>query len=236
MIKIAICDDDSEIAKNLSTQVQKYFAVWRKEVSIEVFYTASQLMAVHNERVFDFYLLDILLGRNCNGVALAKQIRNLCPSAEIVFITGFDDFRNEAFDIHAFHYLIKPIKFQMICKLFNDYFKRLNACEKPFIIVQQDRKRIKVIQEDIIYVSNKENMAIYHTTHGEVREYKSLKNVLKKLDSRFAQPNSKCIVNLCRMRGMEKNICSMQNGMTFNITRAYGSDFKKKFIDLGMED
>lgn len=53
-------------------------------------------------------LLDIQM-RNMNGVELAKKVKFLNPHINIIFTTGYTDYMQDAFELHASGYLIKPI-------------------------------------------------------------------------------------------------------------------------------
>lgn len=45
-----------------------------------------------------------------NGLELAEKIQEIQPSVEIVFITGFDRYAIDAFNIHAIDYMLKPVQ------------------------------------------------------------------------------------------------------------------------------
>ncbi|WP_230199477.1 response regulator [Bacillus ndiopicus] len=51
-----------------------------------------------------------------NGLELAEKIQEIQPSVEIVFITGFDRYAIDAFNIHAIDYMLKPIQKERLHK------------------------------------------------------------------------------------------------------------------------
>ena len=65
--------------------------------------------------------LDFVLEHDCNvafldvemagmsGVELAEQLKLQNPDINIIFATGFEEYRKEAYDLHASGYLTKPI-------------------------------------------------------------------------------------------------------------------------------
>lgn len=57
---------------------------------------------------FDVAFLDIQM-RSMNGVELARQIKLLIPDINLIFATGYAEYREDAFDMHASGYLVKPI-------------------------------------------------------------------------------------------------------------------------------
>lgn len=52
--------------------------------------------------------LDIQM-REVNGVVLAKKLKELYPKVNIVFVTGYSQYANEAFALHASGYVYKPV-------------------------------------------------------------------------------------------------------------------------------
>ena len=44
-----------------------------------------------------------------NGLALAVKIKNAAPDARIIFVTGYDQYALEAFQMHAHGYVMKPV-------------------------------------------------------------------------------------------------------------------------------
>lgn len=45
-----------------------------------------------------------------NGLELAEKVQEIQPSVEVVFITGFDRYAIDAFNIHAIDYMLKPVQ------------------------------------------------------------------------------------------------------------------------------
>ena len=69
----------------------------------------------------DIYFLDIEMG-DISGIELAKKIRseqeNSGKRSIIIFVTAFREYMEDAFDVNAFHYLVKPIKEKKFAEVF----------------------------------------------------------------------------------------------------------------------
>jgi two-component SAPR family response regulator len=46
---------------------------------------------------------------NMTGVELAKKLKELLPKLNVIFVTGYDEYANEAMKLHASGYLMKPV-------------------------------------------------------------------------------------------------------------------------------
>lgn len=57
--------------------------------------------------------LDIQM-REMSGIVLAKKIKEIYPKLNIVFVTGYSQYANEAFALHASGYVYKPVTAEKI--------------------------------------------------------------------------------------------------------------------------
>lgn len=56
----------------------------------------------------DVAFLDVRMG-SMTGVELAKKLKEFMPKLNIIFVTGYDEYANEAMKMHASGYLMKPV-------------------------------------------------------------------------------------------------------------------------------
>ena len=72
----------------------------------------SALEAVKNVKL-DVAFLDIEMG-GMNGVELGKRLKQINPSINIIFVTGYDQYAVDAYSMHASGYLTKPVSSERI--------------------------------------------------------------------------------------------------------------------------
>ncbi|MDO4486817.1 MAG: response regulator [Bacillota bacterium] len=75
---------------------------------IHSFCKGAKALEFYRQTPCDVAVLDIQVW-DMNGVDLAKQMKLINPQVNIIFATGYGDYRAEAFDMHASGYLVKPI-------------------------------------------------------------------------------------------------------------------------------
>ncbi len=51
-----------------------------------------------------------------DGIAVGLELRKKYPKCSIIYLTNFDDYRAQAFRVHAFDYLSKPVNKKRIGK------------------------------------------------------------------------------------------------------------------------
>lgn len=71
-----------------------------------------QALVKRGERL-DYAFLDVEM-RDISGIELAKQIKELCPSTRILFVSAYDHYACKAFQLHAKGYILKPATKELI--------------------------------------------------------------------------------------------------------------------------
>lgn len=83
------------------------------EAEIHTFSTPEDALAFASENFCDVAFLDILMGGD-NGVEIARKLKLINPSINIIFASGNSDYYGEAFGMHASGYILKPITPQKV--------------------------------------------------------------------------------------------------------------------------
>ncbi len=83
----------------------------------------AALEAAHHQP-FDAALLDIQMPA-MTGLELAEQLANLQPAMETVFITAYNHYATEAFELNAVDYLLKPIRQERFTRAMQRLLERI---------------------------------------------------------------------------------------------------------------
>ena len=106
-ISIAVCDDEPYMSEYLAEQVSAFFACESLPTRISLFPDGNSLLSSAEALRADVLLLDIQMPLP-DGLETAKELRRKNKKAIIIFVTALDDYVFQAFDVGAFHYLVKP--------------------------------------------------------------------------------------------------------------------------------
>lgn len=79
-----------------------------QDADVHDFKKASEALEFYESNACEIVFLDIKM-RNIDGVELAKKMKCINPKVNIIFTTGFGEYREEAFAMHASGYIIKPV-------------------------------------------------------------------------------------------------------------------------------
>ena len=173
---IAICDDEPIILNDIMLMVDEIIDEYGYTGQFYSFNSGEELLKnIEKDPIyFDIYILDISM-KNINGIEVAKKIRHFDKDAIIIFLTGYQEWMSEAFDVQAFHYLLKPVDrkklevvFKKILNYLSDrkvvyYFKQGNKLHsiryKNIYYFESDKRKIKIVTATAIntWKKDKEN-------------------------------------------------------------------------------
>ncbi len=100
-MQIAICDDEEEIRDLLKRKITDLYP----GAGLHVYGSGDELLKAGKH--VDLLLLDIQMP-GLNGMDTAVEFRKKNPQAVLIFVTALEGYVFQAFDVGAFHYLVKP--------------------------------------------------------------------------------------------------------------------------------
>lgn len=202
----------------------------------------------------DILFLDIQMPQ-MSGMDVARELLNEINRPKIIFVTAYDQFAIEAFEVNAIDYLLKPISEERLRKRVQqiievreneeviDYNKlsrlikdmKSDTKSTPNIIsLYHNNKLIPIEIRDIIYATIEDKETIIVTKKGRFKINCTLNKLLERLDSSiFFRTHKSYIVNLNSIESVELwfnstyNINLKDNKDVIPVSRNYSKDFKE---------
>lgn len=126
-MNIIIVDDETDTLKEIEGYVKKYGRL----NSCVICSNAMEALAQSEKNSFDLALLDIEMPI-INGLELAERLINLFPNIGIAFITAYNHYATEAFEVNAIDYVLKPIREERLYKALDKLFgKKSELVQNP---------------------------------------------------------------------------------------------------------
>lgn len=224
----AICDDDQEVINKF----EEYFEmnpVFKAEY--DCFNSGDEILKyieLTNQR-YDVYFLDIEMeGRS--GMDIAKQIRENDTEALIIFVSSYSEFMEEAFEVLAFRFLCKPLKFEKFCDVLYD-IKRYIHKRKCKFLFQYDKLQYSINTNEIMYFEKQGKILYINTTKAQFKCYQSLSSLMKKLDaSLFVKIYSSIVVNMDFIKKIDGDSVYLDDDKVLPLSRRCKSNFKEKYL------
>ena len=240
-MKIAICEDDPIQCNYLENELNELNNRFNMNAEVVSFLSGKKMLEyIKSENDFDVYLLDIEIG-TVSGVDIARIIRKNDIRAVIVFITSHNGYMPEAFGVHAYNYISKPIKKEQISELVEGIFKYTQVAKQKFFF-EYKREKYTANFEDIIYFQSNKRMIEITTVEGAYEFYGKIKELEGKIPEKdFSFIRSGCIINMNYIKRIEKNkvyysYLSSNNLKYLEISRNYFGIFMvnyREFIKRG---
>ena len=210
-VKIVVCDDDKVLQEILLHKIEKYCDGRAIAYQVRGLNSGEELLELEEEQMPDILFLDIQMpGRN--GMDIAEQLRRQYCGMILIFVTGLSEYVYEAFDVGAFHFLVKPFdneKLQkVLCRALQQWAKlqkseAIQQAEQPNVISQSSVLLVKrggistkVRWRDIIYAEVFNRKVMLHTTHGNIEYYGKLTDLSKQAGADFYRTHRAYLVNL----------------------------------------
>lgn len=218
-LRCLVVDDEPLAAALISSYVRKTAFL---ELVAEVNSAAEALECLEKNDI-DVVFTDIHMP-GMSGMQLARMIPE---GVRTVFTTAYADHALEGFDAGAVHYLLKPVAYEQFLEA-----ARRAATMFPqsprFLNVKADYRLLRIPVSEIEYVEGlKDYVKIYRLGEGRpVLTQMSMKAVEEALGSGFARVHRSFIVNMARVRMIEKGNIVMPRGPV-----PIGDTYRKSLAD-----
>lgn len=114
-IKIMICDDDKAVQEIMQKKIGRFCV--NNQIACQVLCCGSGEELLIQKPAPDILFLDIQMpGRN--GMEIAEEVRKQHKDMILIFMTALSEYVYEAFDVGAFHYLVKPFQDEKLWEVF----------------------------------------------------------------------------------------------------------------------
>ena len=234
-IRIAICDDEQNIRSYLAALIRREDSSCR----ISEYASAEAYLAAGED--YDLLLLDIELGGGAgspgsmDGMALARRLRSLPLDRQplIIFVTGYESYVYQAFDVEAFQYLVKPVDEGRFADVFRRAAEKLSVLEKQrrrTLLVQYAGSSRVIPLENIHYVESHGHKLLLHLKEGTVEYYGKIGELEQELGGQFARIHKGYLVNLRHVEEYARGQVTLTDGEKLMISKYKYDAFVKQHL------
>lgn len=165
------------------------------------------------ENEIDLIFLDIQMP----GITGVQLLEGLTQKPMVIFVTAYQQYALEGFNLDVIDYVLKPISFERFLKATHkalDYFKSKNVLvqaqipvieKMEYIFIHADYSLMKIMLEDILYI---EGLKDYIKIHLRTQKFPvvcrmTMKSIEEKLPSTdFIRVHKSFIVSLSKMESI----------------------------------
>ncbi|HAS39157.1 MAG TPA: DNA-binding response regulator [Microscillaceae bacterium] len=228
-LKCLIVDDEPlalDILETYINRIDSLELVARCNNAIEAFNLIQQ-------KDIDLLFLDIQMPK-LTGIDFLKNINN---PPRVVFTTAYRDYALEGYELDAVDYLLKPISFERFLRAVNKVSQMNSPAQvtpipimaessssgydQAFIYLKADKKMIKFLLKDILYIESLKDYVRVKTAHKEVVAYQKISYLEEKLpENKFLRVHRSFIVAIDKVEAFSATLIEI-NGKEIPIGRNY---------------
>lgn len=236
-MQIVICDDEKEIRDMFAEMIGKLYP----KADLSLYRSGEELLSSDKEP--DILLLDIQMPGK-NGMETAKELRRKNKKVIIIFVTALDDYVFQAFDVGAFHYLVKPFDDRKFAEVLQNAVqqsedrKKLEDAggkgEMPSLMITAGGEHITVNLEDIVYAEVFDRKVILHTMEADIEYYGKMKELEEKAGDEFYRTHRSFLVNFGYIRKYDATTVYLKKGQALIARQNYQS-FVKSYLRYNLK-
>jgi len=173
---------------------------------------AMEAIEIIQKEKIDLIFLDIEMP-GITGINFLKTFNN---RPMVIFITAYEKYALESFELDVLDYLLKPVSFERFLKAVNkahEYYTFNNkisntkpTTENRCIFVKADYKIIKINIDDILYIEGLKDYIKIYTGPKPILTLSSLKAIEEKLPSEeFIRVHKSFIISVNKIDSVNKS-------------------------------
>ena len=219
-MKIAVCDDDKATREHIVSLIKEQDA----SADITVFADGEEMLKSDGD--FDISFLDVEMREEQEKTGKSKSI--------IIFVTGYEKYVYDAFDVSAFHYLIKPLNKEKFADVFGRAWKEASAMQeqgKQYLFVKNAGVQKKVYLKDIFYIESASRKVVIHTKTGMIETYGKMYEWEQAAGRDFYRCHRCYLVNMEKIVSYGTDMIEVVNGDKLLLAQKKYADFIKRYMD-----
>lgn len=235
MIKIAICDDEKNITIEIEKLLQTCCEKVGTEAEIDIFYDGKSMEDSILQGVkYDLLYLDIQM-KNQDGIITAKNIRKLDSRVLIIYVSGYEKYIEELFEVDTLGFVRKPIDIKRFEMTFLRAYERICSNVEYFEFCYKN-KMIKVSIGEIVYFESKGRQIQIHMQDKRMEVFNGKVSEVEKIVSRkkipFIRIHQSFLVNFHAISSRTKTEVRVITGESLPISKDKQRQFLTEYCRL----
>lgn len=189
MIKVAVLEDEELARESMVQLISKY-----PQLKLAGTFRSAKEFSKHTKE-FDVVFVDVKLPSE-SGLSLARKLKGV----GIVFVTAYEQYAAQAFEVGAIDYLVKPVREERFALCVE---RIIQTYSKPLIkLPVKEGKNILMLNFDkVLYIEAFGKKCVAVTTFGEFEVYRWGVNELeRRLPKNFLRIHKSYICNLDKVK------------------------------------
>lgn len=237
MLRIAVCDDDTEFLKQAVNLIERWSEQSKIPSEIFSFDNGDALIAKSALDRIDIIFLDIMMPL-LNGMDTARELRQKDNAVKIIFLTSSPEFALESYSVKAQGYLLKPVSYEKIKEVLDECSHAFDT-EPKNIVLKTPFGYQKLYYHDIEYAEAQNKRVLFYLRSGKIIEavdpFYSFENRFTDCDG-FFKCHRSYLVQLSNVDHFSTTEIITKSGRSIPIARGYTKAFQEAYFSKMFED
>lgn len=227
-MRIAICDDERTYIKKIENDINS-LKTHENEFEFSEFESGEAFISGFSKDKYDLIILDIEMN-DLNGLQTAEFLRQIDKNVILIFMTSYDKFVYQSYEVNAFRYILKnqpePIYLKQLSDTIQEYYRN-----KKYIKVVDNDIEKELLTVDILYIEVYSHQIVIHTFNKEYYQKGKLSDYEKMLEEcLFVRSDKSVLINITNIDYIKKNQVFMKNGKILYVSRNHLEKITKAFL------
>ena len=230
-MKIAVCDENRSLCRQLEGWIDWYFRKENLPLQLNTFFSVEQFLQCLAEKpYFDIIFLDILM-KGMDGMETARRCRELSFEKTLIFLSSSRSYVFDAYDVEAFHYLVKPVEDEKLKNVLKRAVERERQHSSDYMVVSRERQRRKLFLDSVRYFEIRGRQINVHEEKESFTYYEQIGNLEKKLTGKgFFRCHKSYLLNLKHVEAYNRQEAILDNGERILIAKRRYESFCKEIL------
>ncbi len=231
-MRIAICDDEAAQRQLLKKYLEEWASQNRVILETELFAGGeSFLFAWEDNREYDLLILDIEMVR-LSGMELAEEIRKKDEEIPILFVTGYEKYMLQGYEVSALHYLLKPVSREKLFEILDKL--RMKRKREDKIFFQMEKGPISLQASKIWYIEAMAHQSILYTEDENYTLRSSIGEAVRQLAGRkeFVRCHRSYLVNVLHIAAITKPELILDDKRRLPLSRSAEKEVNRLFVEM----
>lgn len=235
MINIAVCDDDQEITIHIYNLLMDYQNMHDIDFAVDLFNDGSDLKKnISNGKKYDLIYLDIEMNK-LNGITTAKYIRSVDTTVLLIYVSNYDTYLKELFEVEPFRFMSKPINENQFFTFLNLALERIRSANGVYCF-QFNKDILTVMLRDVIYFESRGSRVHIVMKERVYKFYKKLDDVEKEITTKYNIPfiriHKSFLVNFQQISKVGYSEVETKEGQVLKISDTYKKEVRTRYSKL----
>lgn len=238
-INILICDPNQAESHYFAELISKIAEKKKHSINIKIFHEGLSLIKFirSSQEAIHVVILEIDLP-NQNGINLALKLRKEKFEEEILILTHSEDYYPMAFDVMAFHYIVKgKTSNKHFSKVISNLFERISRKQSEYILFNKKGEHLLMRIKDIQYFEIDKRVVTVHYNNNKFQFMSTMEKVQQCFDGKqFIRVHRSFLVAFQEIERIQYDILYLKNGDMIPIGRTYQKIIQHELSRIGSSD